>query len=82
MQPDQAPFSPLHTYLVERLVPACADLLEAAVTSAERSRTASMPTSSCGRGNLCIRAYDDPRYDARRLVRLLMTGLLSDGGIG
>ncbi|GGS60584.1 hypothetical protein GCM10010270_34340 [Streptomyces violaceus] len=28
-----------------------------------------------GVGNLCIGADDDPRYDARRLVGLLVTGL-------
>jgi hypothetical protein len=28
-----------------------------------------------GVGNLCIGAESDPRYDARRLVELLITGL-------
>jgi hypothetical protein len=28
-----------------------------------------------GIGNLCIGAHNDPRYDARRLVELLIAGL-------
>lgn len=67
-----------HTRL-DRLLPVCAQLLDAAVASGE-IRSGLVPDLDAyqlmrGIGNLCIGADGDPRYDARRLVALLVAGL-------
>ncbi|MFF3784195.1 hypothetical protein [Streptomyces sp. NPDC001933] len=72
-------FEALHTYFLDRLLPVCAQLLDAAVASGE-TRSGLDPDLDacqlmCGIGNLCIGADGDPRYDARRLVALLVAGL-------
>jgi AcrR family transcriptional regulator len=64
-------FASLHAYFLERLVPVCAQLLEAAELTA-RVRPRELMR---GVGNLCVGAEDDPDYDARRLVGLLIAGL-------
>ena len=73
LRSDSAQFEALHTYFLDRLVPVCTRLLDAAepeirsdVTALELMR---------GVGNLCIGADSDPRYDARRMVALLVAGL-------
>ncbi|MEV6643632.1 TetR/AcrR family transcriptional regulator [Amycolatopsis sp. NPDC051371] len=64
-------FDSLHAYFLERLVPVCARLLEAAELTA-RVRALELMR---GVGNLCVGAEDNPDYDARRLVGLLIAGL-------
>ena len=65
-------FASLHAYFLDRLVPVCAQLLEAAELTAKVRPLELMR----GVGNLCIGAEDDnPDYDARRLVGLLIAGL-------
>ncbi len=64
-------FASLHAYFLERLVPVCAELLEAAGLTA-RVRPLELMR---GVGNLCVGAEDNPDYDARRLVGLLIAGL-------
>ncbi len=60
-------------------MPVCAHLLEAAAAAGEiRSGLAAYELMR-GVGNLCIGADHDPRYDARRLVALLVAGLRRDG---
>ncbi|GLZ78012.1 TetR family transcriptional regulator [Actinorhabdospora filicis] len=68
-------FAALHAYFVERLVPVCADLLAAAVAAGEIGSGVGAYELMRGAGNLCIGAGDDPRYDARRLVGILVAGL-------
>jgi len=69
-----AEFDTLHTYFLDRLVPVGARLLDAAAESGEiRSDLAAIELMR-GVGNLCIGA-EDPRYDARRLVGVLVAGL-------
>ncbi|MEL3949885.1 MULTISPECIES: TetR/AcrR family transcriptional regulator [Streptomyces] len=78
MQSDDAGFEALHAYFLDRLVPVCAQLLEAAVAAGEiRSDVTAYPLMR-GIGNLCIGAETDSRYDARRLVALLVAGLRKD----
>ncbi|KJY44538.1 TetR/AcrR family transcriptional regulator [Streptomyces sp. A1547] len=75
MQADHSGFETLHAYFLDRLVPVCTQLLDAAAAAGEiRSDLAAYPLMR-GIGNLCIGAESDPRYDARRLVALLVAGL-------
>ncbi|MFB7182880.1 TetR/AcrR family transcriptional regulator [Streptomyces sp. NPDC056257] len=75
MQGDGTGFEPLHAYFLERLVPACAQLLDAATVSGEIRTDLDAYQLMRGIGNLCIGAESDPRYDARLLVALLVAGL-------
>ncbi|MGV9455852.1 TetR/AcrR family transcriptional regulator [Streptomyces sp. NPDC003635] len=75
MQGDGTGFEALHAYFLERLLPVCADLLDAAAASGEISSDLDAYHLMRGIGNLCIGAESDPRYDARRLVALLVAGL-------
>ncbi|MFK0025021.1 TetR/AcrR family transcriptional regulator [Streptomyces sp. NPDC090798] len=75
LQPDNAGFDTLHTYFLDRLVPVCDELLDAAAERGEiRSGLEGLELMR-GVGNLCVGADSDPRYDARRLVGLLIAGL-------
>lgn len=75
MQADNAGFEALHAYFLDRLLPVCTELLDAAVAAGEiRSDITAYPLMR-GIGNLCIGAETDSRYDARRLVGLLVEGL-------
>ncbi|MFE6845307.1 TetR/AcrR family transcriptional regulator [Streptomyces sp. NPDC057686] len=75
MQADRSGFEALHAYFLDRLVPVCTQLLDAAAAAGEiRSDLTAYPLMR-GIGNLCIGAENDPRYDARRLVALLVAGL-------
>ncbi|MFE6286233.1 TetR/AcrR family transcriptional regulator [Streptomyces sp. NPDC057877] len=74
-QSDSAGFDTLHSYFLDRLLPVCTELLEAAAASGEiHSDLAAYPLMR-GVGNLCVGAESDPDYDARRLVELLIAGL-------
>ncbi|MGW2892083.1 TetR/AcrR family transcriptional regulator [Streptomyces griseoruber] len=75
MQGDSTGFEALHAYFLERLLPVCTQLLEAAAASGEIRSGLDAYHLMRGIGNLCIGAESDPRYDARRLVALLVAGL-------
>ncbi|WP_040783160.1 TetR/AcrR family transcriptional regulator [Nocardia pneumoniae] len=75
LQTDSPGFEALHAYFLDRLVPVCAQLLDAAVASGEIGADLDAYQLMRGIGNLCIGAESDPRYDARRLVELLVAGL-------
>ncbi|MGV9378335.1 TetR/AcrR family transcriptional regulator [Nonomuraea sp. NPDC003707] len=75
LRSDDAGFDTLHAYFLDRLVPACAQLLEAAAAAGEIRSDVDAYELMRGVGNLCIGADNDPRYDARRLVELLIAGL-------
>ena len=75
LRPDNAAFDALHAYFVDRLVPVCAQLLDAAAEAGEIRPDVDAYELMRGVGNLCIGADNDPRYDARRLVELLIAGL-------
>ena len=73
LQSDNAGFESLHAYFLDRLVPVCGELLDAA---AGELRAEVRPLELMrGVGNLCVGADSDPRYDARRLVGILLAGL-------
>jgi AcrR family transcriptional regulator len=75
MRDDAAGFAALHGYFLDRLVPVCAQLLDAAVDAGEIHSDVSALNLMHGIGNLCIGADKDPDYDAGRLVDLLVAGL-------
>jgi AcrR family transcriptional regulator len=75
LQSDDATFETLHAYFIERLLPVCTRLLEAAVTAGEVRSDVEPFALMYGVGNLCVGAGRDPRYDARRMVGLLIAGL-------
>lgn len=75
LQPDSPNFAALHASFVDRLVPVCARLLDAATRSGEIDTDIDAYALLRGIGNLCIGADADPRYDAHRLVALLVAGL-------
>ncbi|MFI7490522.1 TetR/AcrR family transcriptional regulator [Micromonospora echinaurantiaca] len=75
LQSDDAAFEALHAYFLDRLVPVCAQLLDAAATAGEIRPDLDAYELMRGVGNLCIGADSNPRYDARRMVGLLIAGL-------
>lgn len=75
LRSDSAGFEALHAHFLDRLVPVCAQLLEASAASGEVRADLDAYELMRGVGNLCIGADSDPRYDARRLVRPLLAGL-------
>lgn len=75
LQSDSAGFDTLHAYFLDRLVPVCTQLLDAAAGSGEIRSDLEAYEVMRGVGNLCIGADHDPHYDARRLVELFIAGL-------
>ena len=76
LQPNSIGFDSLHAYFLDRLVPVCAQLLAAAAEADEISTDIDALELMYGIGNLCVGADTDPRYNARRMVELLIAGLL------
>jgi AcrR family transcriptional regulator len=75
LQSDSAAFATLHAYFLDRLVPVCAQLLDAAAEAGETVPDVDARGLMRGIGNLCIGADTDPDYDARRMVQLVIAGL-------
>jgi AcrR family transcriptional regulator len=75
LQSDNAAFETLHSYFLDRLVPVCAQLLDAAATAGEILPDMDAYELLRGVGNLCIGGDNNPRYDARRMVELVIAGL-------
>jgi AcrR family transcriptional regulator len=75
LRPDQTSFAALHAYFLDRLIPVCGQLLDAAVEAGEIRSGVDAYQLLRGIGNLCIGAEDDPRYDAPLMIELLLTGL-------
>lgn len=75
LQGDGAGFDALHAYFLDRLVPVCERLLEAAVEQGRIVPDVGAYELMRGIGNLCAGADSDPRYDATRMVELLIAGL-------
>ncbi|MEV7425802.1 MULTISPECIES: TetR/AcrR family transcriptional regulator [unclassified Streptomyces] len=75
LQSDDPCFDPLHSYFLDRVVPVCGQLLDAAAGSGEIRSDLDAYELMRGVGGLCAGAGNNPRYDARRLVELLVAGL-------
>jgi AcrR family transcriptional regulator len=81
LQGDRAGFDALHAYFVDRLVPVCGSLLDAALDDAPDPADARPALDAYtvlkGIGNLCIGAANDPRYDADAVVQTFVSGVLT-----
>ena len=75
LQSDDPCFDPLHSYFVQRLEPVCTQLFDAAVSSGEIRSGLDAFEFMRGVGGLCAGAGNNPRYDPRRLVGILIAGL-------
>ena len=75
LRSDDTAFQTLHAYFIDRLVPVCAELLEATAAAGEIRPGQDAYELLRGVGNLCVGAGSDPRYNPRHLVELLITGL-------
>jgi AcrR family transcriptional regulator len=75
LQSDDACFDPLHAYFLERLVPVCAQILEAAVDAGEVRADLEALELMRGVGNLCAGASGKYGFNARRLVAILVAGI-------
>jgi AcrR family transcriptional regulator len=75
LRPGSAGFEALHAYFLDRLVPVCAQLLAAADEAGEIRADIDAYELMRGIGNLCVGAEDDPHYNARHMIELVMTGL-------
>ncbi|WP_072805862.1 TetR/AcrR family transcriptional regulator [Rhodococcoides yunnanense] len=75
VQSDSTTLGTLHAYFLERLVPVCGTLLDAAADAGDISPGQSPLELMYAVGNLCIGAGKDPRYDARRMTGVLVDGL-------
>ncbi|WP_218839759.1 TetR/AcrR family transcriptional regulator [Streptomyces sp. WZ.A104] len=75
LQSDSGGFDALHAYFLDRLVPVCTQLLDAAADADEINPGTHAYELMRGIGNLCIGHDSDPRYDPRRLIDLLLQGL-------
>ena len=75
LQSDAAAFETLHAYFLDRLVPVCAQVLDAAAVAGEIRPGLDAYELMLAVGKLCIGADHNPRYDARRMVELLIAGL-------
>ncbi|ARQ69143.1 TetR/AcrR family transcriptional regulator [Streptomyces marincola] len=72
---DNDRFAALHAEFLDRLLPVCAQLLDAAVAAGD-IRPGTRPYELMrGIGNLCVGHDNDPGYDPRRLIALLLQGL-------
>ncbi|MCC4322040.1 TetR/AcrR family transcriptional regulator [Streptomyces malaysiensis] len=74
-QSDDSCFDPLHSYFLDRLLPVCTQLLDAAVAAGEIHPGQDAYELMRGVGSLCAGAGSNLRYDARHLVGLLIAGL-------
>ena len=75
LQSDAAAFQTLHAYFIDRLVPVCGQLLEAAAAAGEIRPGLDAYELLRGVGSLCAGAGSNPRYNPRHLVGLLIAGL-------
>jgi AcrR family transcriptional regulator len=80
LQSDSARFDTLHAYFLDRLVPVCASLLGAAAGAGQIRPDVDAFGLLYAIGNLCAGVGGDSRYDARRMVGLLIAGLAQSPG--
>jgi AcrR family transcriptional regulator len=73
LQSDDA--ASLKETFIDRLVSVCAELLEAAAAAGEIRSDVDAFELLYGIGNLCVGAENNARYDARRMVALVIAGL-------
>ncbi|MFJ2956449.1 TetR/AcrR family transcriptional regulator [Streptomyces sp. NBC_00669] len=74
LQSDDPCFDPLHAYFLDRLLPVCTEMLDAAAAAGEIRPDVDSYELLRGVASLCVGA-GGPRYDTRRLVEFLIAGL-------
>jgi AcrR family transcriptional regulator len=75
LRPGSAGFEALRAYFLDRLVPVCAQLLATAAEADEIRADIDAYELMRGIGNLCVGAENDPHYNARHMIELVMAGL-------
>jgi len=75
LQSDDAGFQALHAWFIDRLVPVCTQILEAAVAAGEIRTDVGAYELMRAVGSLCARSGNDAAYDAHHIVGLLIAGL-------
>ncbi|KAF0846908.1 TetR/AcrR family transcriptional regulator [Nocardia caishijiensis] len=75
LRSDDPTLQALHADFLDRLLPACGELLDAAAAAGEIRTDIEPYLLLRGIGNACIGAETDQRYDARRVVELIVAGL-------
>ena len=80
LQSDESGFEALHAHFLERLLPVCSELLDAAAGAGDIRSGIDAYQLLRGIGNLCIGAETDSRYEPRRLIELLLAGLRTSAG--
>lgn len=78
LRSDNAGFQTLHAYFLDRLLPVATHLLDAATAAGEIATRTDPYAFMRAIGNLCVGAEGDERYDARRMVGLLVAGLRAE----
>jgi AcrR family transcriptional regulator len=73
LRSDDAGFESLHAYFLDRLLPVCSRLLDAAAEAGEIRTDLTAFELMYGVGNLCV--GHDPGYNPRTLVAVLIAGL-------
>lgn len=76
LRSDRTGFDALHTHFLDRLVPVCAGLLQAAADAGQIQPGLDARDLMHAIGNLCIGVESGQGYGARRMVHLLVAGLL------
>jgi AcrR family transcriptional regulator len=79
LQSDRAGFESLHAEFVDRLVPVLDRLLKASAAAGQTRADIEAHDLMLGIGNLCIGAETFPGYHARRMIDLLLAGLVQTG---
>ncbi|MFE0730792.1 TetR/AcrR family transcriptional regulator [Streptomyces antibioticus] len=80
LQSDSDRFAALHAHFLDRLLPVCARLLDAAAESGDIQPGIRPYELMRGIGNLCVGRDDDSDYDPRRLIAVLLRGLQTRPG--
>ena len=75
LRSDQAGFESLHAEFIDRLLPVLDQLLTASAEAGQTRDDIRSYDLMLGIGNLCIGVETAPRYDARRMIDLLLAGL-------
>ena len=79
LQSDDASFEALHAWFIDRLVPVCTELLDAAVAAGEIRPDVEAYELMRAVGSLCASVGNDPHYNAHHVVELLIAGLGRSG---
>ncbi len=78
LRADAEQFQTLREYILDRLLPAFAARLSAAIDAGDIRPDADAFLTMQAIGNLCSGSGSDPRYDVHRAVKMFMAGMRTD----